>query len=74
MTKEEFTAKIDISMKTMPENWRKGQKVFNAIEREFGISRVIQFQCNVDCFFDDSKIEEFKEKAYEVINRKKNDR
>lgn len=73
MTKEEFNAKIGIAMKKMPDNWRKGQKVFNAIDSEFGVARFVQFQCNIDCFHDDSKIEEFKEKAYEIINRK-NDR
>lgn len=71
--KEEFNAIIDKAIKQMPSSWRNGQKVFNAIDNEFGVARTVQFQCGVDCFYDDSKIEEFKEKAYEVVNRK-NDR
>ena len=73
LTKKEFNSIIGEAIKQMPSNWRKGQKVFNAIDREFGVARTVQFQCGVDCFYDDSKIEEFKEKAYEVVNRK-NDR
>lgn len=71
--KEEFDSIIDSAIKQTPDSWRKGQKVFNAIDFEFGVARIVQFQCGVDCFYDDSKIEEFKEKAYEVVNRK-NDR
>lgn len=70
MTKEEFNAKIDMSMEKMPENWRKGQKVFNAIETEFElIARTVQFKYGIDCFHDDSKIEAFKDKAYEIYSK-----
>lgn len=70
LTKEEFFAKIGIAMKQMPNNWRKGQKVFNAIEMEFGaIARIVQFQYGIDCFNDDSKINEFKDKAYEIYSK-----
>lgn len=69
MTKEEFNAKIGIAMKKMPENWRKGQKVFNAVDTEFGvIARTVQFKYGIDCFNDDSKIEAFKDKAYEIYS------
>lgn len=71
LTKKEFNAIIGEAIKQMPSSWHKGQKVFNAIDREFGVARIVQFECGVDCFFDDSKIDEFKEKAYEVINNKK---
>lgn len=67
--KEEFNAIIGAAIKQMPENWRKGQKVFNAISSKFGVARIVQFQYGIDCFFDDSKIDEFKEKAYEVLNK-----
>jgi hypothetical protein len=69
LTKEEFFAKIGIAMKQMPNNWRKGQKVFNAINEEFGVARIVQFQYEIDCFNDDSKINEFKNKAYEVYRK-----
>lgn len=72
--KEEFDSIIGKAIKQMPDDWRKGQKVFNAIDSEFGVARFVQFQCGVDCFFDDSKIDEFKENAYEAIvnEQKKN--
>lgn len=70
LTKEEFFAKIGIAMKQMPNNWRKGQKVFNAIDTEFGVTaRTVQFQYGIDCFNDDSKINEFRDKAYEIYNK-----
>lgn len=54
----------------MPSKWRKGQKVFNAINTEFGVvARTVQFQYGIDCFNNDSKIEEFKDKAYDVYNK-----
>lgn len=66
LTKEKFFAKIGEETKKMPPNWRKGQKVFNAVDMIFGIAREVQFQHKVDCFHDDTKIDEFKEKAYKV--------
>lgn len=66
LTKEQFFAKIDEEIKEMPSNWRKGQKTFNAVDMIFGIAREVQFNHKIDCFHDDSKIDEFKEKAYEV--------
>lgn len=67
ISKEEFNAIIDESIKQMPLDWRKGQKVFNAIDSEFGVARIVQFQHGIDCFYDDSKIEVFKDKAYDTI-------
>ena len=72
LTKEEFFAKIGIAMKQMPNNWRKGQKVFNAINEEFGVARIVQFQYGIDCFNDDSKIDEFKDKAYGIYSKPNN--
>lgn len=66
LTKEEFFTKIGEETKKMPSNWRKGQKVFNAVDMLFGVAREVQFHHKVDCFHDDSKIDEFKDKAYEV--------
>lgn len=66
LTKEEFFAKIDEETKKMPDNWREGQKIFNAIDIIFGIAREVQFRHGVDCFHDNSKIDSFKDKAYEV--------
>lgn len=50
-------------------NWRKGQLVFNRVEQLFGdIARKIQFEDNVDCFFNDEYIDKFLECALKRIN------
>lgn len=66
LTKEEFYAEIGKAIKIMPPNWRKGQKVFNAVEQLFGIARIIQFKYRIDCYHDDSQIEAFKEQAFKI--------
>lgn len=53
----------------IPENWRQGQFVFNRIEQLFGeVARLVQFQDNVDCFYDDNKIDLFIDKVCARIN------
>ena len=47
--------------------WRDGQFVFNYIDVEYGVARSVQFIDGVDCFYDDSKIEEFITRSYEYI-------
>ena len=43
-----------------PESWREGQFVFNVIEDYFGsVAREVQLKDKVDCFYDDSKIDQF---------------
>ena len=71
MTKEEFKKSIYEAMKNKPDNWRKGQFVFNYIDSEYnGISRVLQFDYGIDCFFtnNDKEIEYFIDKSYDLIN------
>ena len=49
--------------------YRKGQYVFNYVEMTLGsVAREVQFLDNVDCFYDDSRIDEFVDC---VINRLK---
>lgn len=44
----------------IPKNWRKGQFVFNRVEKLFGnVAREVQFVDNVDCFYIDSAIDAF---------------
>lgn len=69
LTKEEFFAKIGEETKKMPSCYRKGQKVFNAIDIVFRVAREVQFFHGIDCFNDDSKIDSFKDKAYEVYKK-----
>ena len=67
MTYEEFKGDVFKNIKTFPNNWRKGQKVFNYIESKYGIARAVQFEHKIDCFYKDDLIESFLEKAYELL-------
>lgn len=67
MTYEEFKADIFKNIKNLPDNWRKGQKVFNYIESKYKIARIVQFDCGIDCFYRDDLIDKFLEKAYELL-------
>ena len=59
MTYEEFVNDLWSKVAECPSHWRKGQKVFNAVEEKYGIARDVQFKDGVDCFYDDSKISDF---------------
>ena len=67
MTYEEFHSDIYKNIKNLPDNWRKGQKVFNYIESKYKIARIVQFDCGIDCFYRDDLIDKFLEKAYELL-------
>lgn len=62
---EDFYKLIQDKVATYPSNWRKGQKVFNAAEEclleltNRNIARDVQFEDNVDCFYDDNAIDDF---------------
>ena len=60
--------KKEISEIEFPKNWRKGQSVFNYIDNVYGIARTIQFKYGIDCFYNDDNIDEFLNKAVEIIN------
>lgn len=60
--------KKEISATKFPKNWRKGQSVFNYIDNVYGIARTIQFKYGIDCFYNDDNIDEFLNKAVEIIN------
>ena len=66
ITVEELKKKI--SEIEFPKNWRKGQSVFNYIDNVYGIARTIQFKYGIDCFYNDDNIDEFLNKAVEIIN------
>lgn len=80
MTKEELLSKIKPSKR--PEHLRKGQYIFNWIDQHyqyattefFGdlystIARDVQFKDGIDCFYDDSKIDEFLDACLKRINK-----
>lgn len=60
--------KKEISKIEFPKNWRKGQSVFNYIDNVYGIARTIQFKYGIDCFYNDNNIDDFLNKAVEIIN------
>lgn len=80
MTKQELLFKIKPSKR--PEHIRKGQYIFNWIDQHyqyatmefFGdlystIARDVQFKDGIDCFYDDSKIDEFLDACLKRINK-----
>lgn len=62
MTLEEFKSSIYNVEK--PSNWREGQFVFNVIDSLYGVAREVQFEDRIDCFYDDSKIDQFINASY----------
>lgn len=73
MTKEEFVSEVKSVageiIKDHPE-LRKGQAIFNVVDRSFNnVARIAQFDYGVDCFYDDSMIEPFLDKCYELFNK-----
>ena len=67
MTLEEF--KNSIYSIEKPSNWRDGQFVFNTIDKLYKIARKVQFENNIDCFYDDSKINQFIVACFNEINK-----
>ena len=68
VTVEQLKAEIDLYKKLFPK-YRDGQAVFNYIDSKYGVARELQFRHNIDCFYNDSCINEFIEKAVELINK-----
>lgn len=63
MTLQEF--KNIIYQEPKPNEWREGQFVFNTIDRLFGnIARTVQFEDGIDCFYQDSYIDDFINACY----------
>lgn len=66
LTKEELLKEIFDYPR--PDYIRKGQHVFNYIDRKYNVARDIQFLDKIDCFYDDSKIDTFIECAIKRIH------
>ena len=71
MTKEEFVSEVKSvagKMRKDHPELRKGQAIFNVVDdRSFNnVARIAQFDYGVDCFYDDSMIEPFLDKCYEL--------
>lgn len=67
MTFEDFKQDIFENIQALPLTWRRGQKVFNYIDKKYGIAREVQFKHGVDCFYRDEYIDDFIKKAYDVF-------
>lgn len=53
----------------IPKNWRKGQFVFNRVEKLFGdVARKVQFVDNIDCFYMDNAIDAFLSQVLARLN------
>lgn len=70
MTQEEFKDYILEQIQVCPTNWRYGQKVFNYINKHYGVARDVQFKDGVDCFYNDDAVDDFIDKAYNRIYNK----
>ena len=71
MTKEEFIKEVtDIAdrwCERFPE-LRRGQAIFNCVDDNYGpVARKVQHKDNVDCFYDDSLIDEFFDHCWEYM-------
>lgn len=67
MTLKDFRESVLSAMKDKPKEWRNGQFVFNHIHKVYGVARNAQYIYGVDCFNDDSKIDEFIDKCYTLL-------
>ena len=67
MTLEEFKNSI-YSIEKTP-HWREGQFVFNTIDSLYGVARTVQFNDKIDCFYDNSKINQFINACYNRLNK-----
>jgi hypothetical protein len=72
MTKEEFKSKIktaaDNTRRDYPE-LRKGQAIFIQADKHEHIARIVQFDYGIDCFYDDTMIEPFLDKCWEIYSK-----
>lgn len=50
--------------------WRYGQSVFNYVEHVFGsnVAREVPFRYGVDCFYDDSRVDEFLSAVFDLTH------
>ena len=68
MKYEDFIQELQSVIDSYPSDWRKGQKVFNAVEELYGrIARIVQFEDGVDCFYNDQYIDDFINAAWKRI-------
>ena len=69
MTFEDFQAEVLQAMNQRPNQYRKGQAVFNYIDENYGVARYVQFVEGIDCFYNDDQINPFIYYSYMALNR-----
>ena len=67
MTYEEFITEVWARVYECPPTWRRGQSVFNVIDKFWGVAREVQFEDRCDCFYNDAAIQEFIDKSWNRI-------
>lgn len=74
MTIQDLREEVYEAMKEKPQNWRKGQFVFNYIDAVYGVAREVQCKDGIDCFYNDDNIYAFLVRSWQVIERRRNER
>lgn len=70
ITLKQLTKELNKALETKPDYIRKGQFIFNYMESTYGVASEVQFEDEIDCFYDDSKIDIFVETCLKRINNK----
>lgn len=68
---EEFRKEILSEMGKKPSYYRNGQFVFNYIDENYGVARIVQFKDKIDCFYNDNNIENFIKVSFEELAKMK---
>lgn len=69
MTHDDFVLDVLRETRIREAGIREGQAIFNYIDTTYGVARDVQYEDCVDCFFDDSQIYEFVEKAWDRFTK-----
>ena len=56
-------------MKDLYPYYRWGQAVFNYVDEYLGVARKVQFEYNVDCFYNDDVVDAFIEKTLDALGK-----
>ena len=71
MTKEEFINDIKSAAEVLRKEIRYGQSVFNYIDSKYGHARTAVNEFKVDCFYNDSSVDDFIDNCWSIIERRK---
>ncbi len=69
MTYDDFITEMWVRVYQCPPTWRKGQSVFNVIDKYWGVAREVQCD-GCDCFYDDTTISDFILRSWGKIKEK----